>query len=240
MEHGAAYLHIGPLNIPSTWVTMLAICIGLIIFAKIATRNLLTRPQGIQNVAEKMIEMLQNFIGGIAGYTLMRKYFYFLATLFIFILISNYSGLLPLSGMLPGLAAPTSNLSMIAGLALCTFVMTHVAGVQGHGGLGYIKHFFQPVAFIFPLLILDELVRPVSLSLRLFGNIMGEETVAHQMAAMLPVLAPVVMQVLSVLMGFVQAMVFTLLASVYLSSAHGEEHHLEPHAAQGAVLSKEN
>ena len=236
MEHGSAqYLHIGHLAIPSALVTMFGITILLTVLSYLATRNMRERPRGLQNLMEKVVEMLQNFIGNVTGEKVMRQFFPFLATMFLFILLCNYSGLLPLAGQLPGLAAPTSSLSIIVGLSLCTFVMTHVAGVKGHGGLGYIKHFFQPVAFIFPLLVLDELVRPVSLSLRLFGNIYGEETVTHQIFNLAPILAPMVMQALSLLMGFVQAMVFTLLTSVYVGGAYGEghdAHHLPPEAAQ--------
>jgi len=235
MEHSAEYLHIGSLEIPSACVTMACITILLTLLSYLATRNMKERPEGLQNLMEKVVEMLQNFIGNVTGEKVMRRFFPFLATLFLFILMSNYSGLLPLAGQVPGLSAPTSSLSIIIGLAVCSFVMTHVAGVKGHGALGYIKHFFQPIAFIFPLLVLDELVRPVSLSLRLFGNIYGEETVTHEIFNLAPILAPIVMQALSLLMGFVQAIVFTLLTSVYISGAYGaghEAHQLPPEAAQ--------
>lgn len=235
MEHHAEYLHIGHLAIPSVFVTMAGITVLLTVLSYLATRNMQERPRGLQNAMEKAVEMLRNLIRGAAGEQVMRRFFPYLATLFLFILVSNYSGLLPLAGQLPGLAAPTSSLSIIAGLSICTFIMTHVAGVKGHGAKGYIRHFFQPVAFIFPLLVLDELVRPVSLSLRLFGNIFGEETVTHEIFNIAPILAPVIMQALSLLMGFVQAMVYTLLASVYLGGAYGEghdEHHLPPETAQ--------
>ncbi|NMA14936.1 MAG: F0F1 ATP synthase subunit A, partial [Clostridia bacterium] len=89
---------------------------------------------------------------------------------------------------------------------------------------GYFKHFLQPVAFLLPLMIIEELVRPLSLSLRLYGNIFGEEMVTAQLFQMAPFLVPLVMQALSLLMGLVQAFVFTLLTAVYLGGATADHH----------------
>ncbi len=239
MEHGSAqYLHIGHLAIPSALVTMFGITILLTVLSYLATRNMRERPRGLQNLMEKAVEMLRSFLSGIVGEHLTREFFPFLATVFLFVLFSNYSGLLPLAGQLPGLAAPTSSLSIIAGLAVCSFFMTHVAGVKGHGAKGYLLHFFLPVAFLFPLLVLEEFLRPLSLTLRLYGNIFGEETVTHEIFNIAPILAPVVMQVLSLLLGGIQAIVFTLLTASYLKGAYGEGHQghqLPPEAAACAI-----
>ncbi|MDO4581985.1 MAG: F0F1 ATP synthase subunit A [Bacillota bacterium] len=215
--------HIGPIEVTSVMVTMTAITIGLTLLSYFATRNMSERPRGLQNFMEKCVEMLDNFIADIVGKEHSRQLFPFLATLFIFILVSNYSGLLPFAGSLPGLTAPTSVINVTAALAVCTFCMTHYSGVRAHG-VHYLAHFTKPFIFMLPLLLIDEFVRPLSLTLRLYGNIYGEETVTHEIFNLVPLAVPLVMQGLSLLMGFVQAMVFVLLSSIYISGALGEGH----------------
>lgn len=221
--HGTALFNIGPIEVSSVMITMLAITICLALVSFLGTRNMKLRPRGLQNFLEKSIEMLHNFIEDVLG-DKTRQYFPFLATMFIFILVSNYSGLLPFAGRMPGLAAPTATLSVTAALALCAFFMTHYGGIRQHGVGGYLKHFIKPFFFMLPLLLIDELVRPLSLSLRLFGNIYGEETVISQLFNLVPLVIPIIMQGLSLLMGFVQAMVFVLLSSIYISGALEEGH----------------
>lgn len=223
-EHGGALFHIGPLEVNSVMVTTTAICLFLVLLAYFGTRRMQQRPRGLQNVLEKVVEMLLDFLSGVIGEHNARYYLPYLGTLFIFILVSNYSGLLPFAGSLPGLQAPTSAISVTASLAVCTFFMTHYSGLRMHGVGGYAKHFIQPVAFMLPLLILEELIHPLSLTLRLYGNIFGEETVTHEIFKLLPVLAPLAMNALSLLLGFVQAMVFMLLSSIYITTAAGEGH----------------
>jgi len=238
MEHSSALFHIGPLEVTSVMTTMLGITVLLTIICWLGTRRMQTVPSGLQNVLEKGMEMLDNFIGGMLSPKLKQRFFPLMATLFIFIIFSNYSGLLPLAGTLPGLAPPTATLSVTVGLAVMIFSITHFVGFKAHG-FGYLKHFLNPhlhksiiltiVFFIGNLLmmlltILEEIVRPVSLSLRLYGNIFGEETVTHQLFEMVPLLLPIVMNVFSLLMGGIQAMVFVLLASIYIEGAAGDAH----------------
>lgn len=212
-------LVIAGFEIPSVCVTMFGITIILGVVCYLLTRNMSVRPGKLQCVAEKVVEMLHNFLSGVIGDHLAREFFPVLASLFIVVLMSNYSGLLPMAGHLPGLAAPTSNLSIVAGLALAVFFTTHYAGLKHNGMLGYAKHFVRPMAFMLPLLLLEEIIHPVSLTLRLYGNIMGEESVIAELFNMVPFGVPIVMQALSILMGFIQALVFTLLASIYIMEA---------------------
>lgn len=221
--HGGALFHIGPVGITSVMVTMVAITIGLTLLSYFATRNMRLRPVGLQNFMEKSVEMMSGFIGDIIGEKNLPQYFPLLATLFIFILVSNYSGLLPLAGTLPGLAAPTSVVNVTAALAVYSFCATHYTGLR-YNGLGYFKHFTKPFIFMLPLLIIEEIVRPLSLTFRLYGNIFGEETVVHELFKLAPLGIPVIMQSLSLLMGFIQALVFVLLTGFYISSAIGDEH----------------
>lgn len=222
-SHGGAIFHIGPIGVTSAMVTMSAITLGLCLFAILSTRHLTERPGKAQNVAEKVVEMLLNFLTGIIGRENARAFLPFLGTIFLFILISNYSGILPLAGRIPGLAAPTSSLSITAALATCTFLYTHYVGIKRHGK-HYIQHFTKPIIFMFPILLMEAFIRPLSLTLRLYGNIYGEEAVTMEIANLAPMIAPLALNALSLLLGFVQAMVFVMLSCVYISEAAGAAH----------------
>lgn len=190
------------------WVFLaLAAVISLIV-----TRNLKERPGRLQNLLELAVGGLDNFFSGILGKENGRKYLFFLGPLFCFIILSNYSGLIPGFGLSKYIKAPTSSLSVTLGLGICTFVFLQTAGVCA-GAKHYLKHFLTPVV---PLLILDELIKPASLSLRLFGNIFGEETVTENLYHLLPIGAPVIMMVLSLLFCAIQAIVYTMLTASYL------------------------
>ena len=145
--------------------------------------------------------------------------------LFIFIIFANYSGLIPGVGLTKYLKAPTSSLSVTVGLGICTFIFLQAASIRAKGIKGYIKHFISPIIVMLPLLALDELIKPVSLSLRLFGNIFGEEAVLEQFYEILPIGAPLVMMVLSLLFCALQAIVYTTLVSIYLDEATEVEEH---------------
>ena len=152
---------------------------------------------------------------GILGRKNARKYFFFLASLFVFIIASNYSGIIPGVGLTKYLKAPTSALSVTLALGIVTFVFLQTAGLKA-GPKHYFSHFVKPVAVMLPLLLLDEFIKPASLALRLYGNIFGEETVTEELYGILPIGIPVVMMALSVLFCAIQAVVFTMLTSIYL------------------------
>jgi len=224
MEHESNVLfHLFGLRVSSYVTTMWGIMLVIFIISYFATRNLKKVPSGAQNAMEAIIQTLMDFFSGFMGEKHAKQYLPLLATFFLFILFSNYSGILPMSGHLPGLAAPTSTLSVTAGFALVVFFCTHFFGIK-EKGLGYFKHFLQPVAFLLPLMIVEEFVRPLSLSLRLYGNIFGEEMVTSQIFNLVPLGVPVIMQCMGLLMGLVQAFVFTLLAAVYWGSATADHH----------------
>ena len=200
-------------------ITSSIITIILTILAIIAGRRLAIVPSGLQNAVELAIEKMYNFFSDIMGAKLARQYFPLVGTLFVYILICNYSGLLPGSGEIKGLAAPTSSINCTAAMAVTVFIMTQVAGIKAAGGPRYYKHLLKPMAFLAPLMAIEMLVRPLSLTLRLYGNIFGEETVTHTFFEMVPIGLPVAMQLLSVLMGLIQALVFSLLTAIYLTEA---------------------
>lgn len=206
----------GVLDITGEVLLMWAICLVLVVVSAVATRRLRERPGRLQNVLETGIEYLDGFFTGLLGKRVARKYFYFLGSLFIFIIFSNYSGLIPGVGLTPYFKAPTSSLSVTVGLGLLAFVFLQLASLRARGGRGYLKRFITPVAFMLPLLVLDEFIKPASLALRLFGNIFGEETVTEELYNLLPIGAPALMMALSLLFCAIQAVVFTMLVSIYL------------------------
>jgi len=223
-EHGSkALFHLFGLQVTSVTTTTWAIMALLVILSVLATRHMQSIPSGVQNVMETILEWIENFFGAILGSEKIKIYFPLIATMFIFIAFANYSGMLPSAGHLPGLAAPTSSLSITVGLAIITFFSTHILGFKAHG-VGYLKHFAKPVALLLPLMVLEEFVRPLSLSLRLFGNIYGEEMVSRQIFELVPILAPLPLYILSLLFCLIQALVFTMLSTIYISMATGEGH----------------
>ena len=149
------------------------------------------------------------------------EYFPFLATFFLFILFSNWSGIIPGAGHMTAFHPPTSTLSVTAAFGIIVFFAVQFAGIR-EKGWHYFGRFFQPIFVMFPMNLIEELVRPLSLSLRLYGNIYGEEAVVAVLLSMAPTFAPIPMQMLGLLFGFIQALVFTTLASIYISLAMAE------------------
>ena len=228
MEHGAALFYIAGFGVTSTMTTMVGVTVLLTLLSYLATRKLQEKPKGLQNIMEAALEALRNFLGGVLGSdAIARRYLPLLATFFLFILFSNYSGLLPMAGHLPGLSPPTATLSVTFGLAIVTFFSVQFYGFKSNK-LGYFKHFSSPVWWLswlfIPLFILEEFIHVLSLSLRLYGNIFGEETVSSALFGIVPLLVPLPMYILGILFGAVQALVFTLLTSIYISTAAGKGH----------------
>ena len=212
---------IGPLEVTKAVVSLWVIIAVIGIISFIATRRLKDVPGPIQNAAEMAVTKLQDYFTGSMGAENGRRYFPIMATFFVFIVVSNYSGLLPGAGKL--FTVPTANLSTTAGLAIIAFFTTHIVGVKRRGFLGYLKTFLTPFALMLPLTLVEQIVRPFSLALRLYGNLFGEEMVTEQLGELFPLVLPLIMQVLSLLFCLIQAIVFTMLLSVYIEEAVTEE-----------------
>jgi F-type H+-transporting ATPase subunit a len=200
-----------------TWLTMLILILSALFFAKKVTLV----PGDGQNVFEVMISGLENFMVEITGPE-GRFFFPFIATVFLFVLVSN------LIGLIPGMFSPTANLNTTLALALCTFVYTHVIGIKFHGAK-YIKHFCGPVWWLIPLMfpieLIGHLARIMSLSVRLFGNIFGKEMVLAILFGLAGLyLAPLPIMFLGILVCFIQALVFMLLATMYFVGAMEHAH----------------
>lgn len=178
-------------------------------------------PRGVQNfvevLAEAMLDLAQETIGEDWG----RVFFPFIATIFMFILVSNFMGLIP------GFISPTGNINMTAAMALPVFFLYQAVGIKLHG-FSYIKHFMGPVIFLAPLMfvveVLSHLARPLTLSVRLFGNMFAKHTLLGVLAVMVPIVVPTLVLGLGVLVSFVQAFVFALLTTLYLAGSVEEAH----------------
>ncbi len=228
-EHGGgALFSILGLEVTSAVTTMWAIMVIILLLFWLATRRMERVPRSRRQViVEFVVESLQNFLEGLLGPKKARQLLPFLGTFFLFILVSNYSGLLPGAGEIRGFKPPTSNWGVTAGLAVIIFFSVQYLGIRKKG-IGYFKHFVEPwylSPLMLPLGILEELVKPFSLSLRLFANIFGGETVLLALLLAIPYVLPISVLFLELIFGFVQAFIFTLLSAVYIANATAEEHH---------------
>jgi F-type H+-transporting ATPase subunit a len=209
------HTHVGE-HVTYTWFVMLV----LIVVALLASRALKMIPGGMQNFMEVVVSGVENLIEETMGHK-GKAYFPLLATFALFILVSN------LVALIPGFYPPTANLNTNGALALTVFAITHVIGVKEHG-FHYFKHFMGPIPALAPLIFIIEIIghlaRPLSLSLRLFGNMYGHEIVLMIFLALVPFLLPVPMMLMGVLVAFIQTYVFTLLAMIYIAGALEEAH----------------
>ncbi len=205
----------GVLDVTGEVIMMWVILAVIAMVSLVVTHRMRERPGVFQNVIETGVESLDRFFAGILGKEKSRKYLFFLGSLFVFIIFANYSGLFPGVGLTKYLKAPTSSLSVTLALGVCVFVFLQIAGLRA-GVKHYFKRFVSPMFFMFPLMLLDEFIKPASLALRLYGNIFGEETVTEELYGLVPIGVPVVMMVLSLLFCALQAVVFTMLVSIYL------------------------
>lgn len=180
------------------------------------------RKMNPRNVFEYFAESLYGFVEGGMGEKHARKFYPLIGALFMFILFNN------LFALIPGFSAPTDTLKTNVGLALLVFVLTHVYGVKEHG-LAYFKHFLGPSLPLAPLMLPIELVshiaRPVSLAVRLMGNMMADHKVVMSFFALVPILVPLPFMLLGLLVCLIQAVVFCTLAMVYIGMAMEHEEH---------------
>jgi len=207
--------HVGE-HVTYTWFVMLL----LTILAFIVSRGIKEVPSGWQNLMESVVGGIENLIHETMG-PKGKTYFPLIATLALFILVSN------LIALVPGFYPPTANLNTNAAMALTVFAMTHIIGVKEHG-VAYLKHFMGPILVLAPLIFIIEIIghlaRPLSLSLRLFGNMYGHEIVLMIFFALVPFLLPIPMMLMGVLIAFIQAFVFTLLSMIYIAGSLEEAH----------------
>jgi F-type H+-transporting ATPase subunit a len=174
----------------------------------------------LRNLFELLVEFVVRLVDAIIGKK-GRKFIPLFGSFFIFILAAN------LGGLVPGFSPPTSNINTTLGLGIVSFVAYNVLGVRAHGG-GYMKHFMGPVLLLAPLFVILEgvshLVRPVSLSLRLFGNMFGDHLAVEIFTDLTKLGVPVAFYLLGTLVALIQAFVFTLLSIIYVAMAVSHDH----------------
>ncbi|MGN6483460.1 MAG: F0F1 ATP synthase subunit A [Thermomicrobiales bacterium] len=307
--------HIGPIPVTNSMLTMFIVMIVVLLVFSFIARKAQAVPSRGQGVIEMIVEFIMGLVEGSAGRKFGRTVLPLISGIFIFILFSNFSGLLPGMGtigvyheeaeehaevtvvaspaatdhvvaegtavaattsgsdhegttgtgsdehaeaatgeheethkvLVPFFRAPTADLNMTLALSLLTFTMVQIYGIRAHGIGGRLKHMADP-PFIFPIEVISEFSRILSLSARLFGNVFAGEVLLGVMYAMaaaikiavLPFLFPVIFLFLEVMFGTIQALVFALLTVIYITlaaaDAHGDEHadHDETHAHEGA------
>jgi F-type H+-transporting ATPase subunit a len=207
--------------IPDYVVMVLIVAAFLTITLGLAARKRKMVPGKLQNILELIIAAVEGQLIEIIGPE-GRKYLPMLGTVGLFIFCSN------LLGLIPGFMSPTSKLNVTIGCALTVFFYYHYQGMKAQGFFKYLKQFMGPVPALAPLMIPIELIshfsRIVSLSIRLFSNIFAEDVLIVVIGTIIPYLLPLPFMALSIFTGFLQAFIFVLLASIYISSAiAGEE-----------------
>ena len=216
--------------IPDYLAMLVVLTLALTIFSLIVRSRLsVENPGRLQIVLEDFVNWFHSLLDDFVG-PKGRRYLPLIGSLFLLILLSN------LAGLVPGLMAPTSNLNVTLGCALTVWVFYHIQGIRAQGIVAYVKHFAvppgSPVAMA-PLMLVIEIIshlaRVMSLTLRLFGNIFGEELVIIILASLVPFIVPLPMMFLGLLTGTLQALIFVILTMVYLGAAVTVEHHDEAH-----------
>jgi len=237
--------HIGPIPVTNSMATSWIATVILIVLGFFAARNLRAVPRGIQNVFETIIEMLFGMIDSIFNNKdQTKKYFPYLATVFLFIITNNWLGIFPGVGSIGfhehGLFVPifrsgNADLNTTLALAILTIIMVQIYGMMAIGFGPYARKFFNfksPILlFVGMLELMSEFSRIVSFSFRLFGNIFAGEVLLGVITMLLPYVGPIPFYMLEIFVGFIQALVFTMLASVFIKLAiTSHEEHEHEHA----------
>jgi len=214
------------IHIPHTLVTMgILLFLGLIAFFSLRRKEKMLVPTGkigVASVFEVGCTALLELMEGILGPT-ANKYFPLVGGLFFFIFLNN------LLGVFPGFIPPTDNINTTLALGVVVFFYFNYVGIKTQGFWGYLKHFGGPIAVLAPLMFVIEmigiLVRPVSLGLRLFGNMTGDHLVLGIFSGLVPIIVPIIFLGLAIFVSFIQAFVFSLLTTIYIGLSLPHEEH---------------
>lgn len=283
---------IGPISVTNSFLTMLLVMAFILLVGLFVARKASLVPGRLQAAIEMILEFLLGMSESAGGKSLGRSVFPLVSGLFLFIMLANYSGLLPGVGtvglykdpepateteehedeaavytlaaagsdstqnfetgasteegekvLVPFLRPPTADLNMTLAMALVTFTAVQVFGIRAHGVVGRLKHMADP-PFLFPIEVISELSRIISLSARLFGNVFAGEALLGVMYAIgakvgiviIPVLVPVIFLFLELMFGTIQALVFAMLTLIYIAvaAAHGHDDEHEEHKKEDA------
>ncbi len=214
-------------NVDTVVLTVIVMAFILLLALFVRARLSVERPRGLQNVSETAFDFVNGFVVDSLGKQGARAIGPLAVALFLFILIANWIDLLPI----PRVGAPTSDLNTTAGLAIMAFVLAQTLGVRRHGPIGYVKHIFS-YPYLAPITVIEEVSKPITLSLRLFGNIFAGEVLIIVFGVLLTQLAtaitlplPYVFSlVLGLFVGAIQAFVFAVLTVSYIGISTSSEH----------------
>ena len=202
--------HLGPLEVTNTVVNTRALMAIIGVLAWLATRRLRMEPGPRQAALEGMVSAIEEAVLAVAPEH-AREIMPFVGSLWVFLLVAN------LSGLIPGVHAPTGDLSATAGLAFLVFLSAHWFGIRIQGLRSYLRHYLTPSPILLPFTIISEITRTVALAVRLFGNIMSLEMAALLILLVAGFLAPVPILMLHIVEALVQAYIFGMLALIYVA-----------------------
>nr|YP_009392262.1 ATP synthase CF0 subunit IV [Osmundaria fimbriata]ARW60824.1 ATP synthase CF0 subunit IV [Osmundaria fimbriata] len=223
------YWKIGNYNVHGqVFIVAWLVIITLLTLSVLGTRNLNRIPGKFQNFMEFILEFLQDIAKNQIGEQEYRVWVPYIATIFLFILGSNWAGaLIPwkLIHLPEGeLAAPTNDINTTVALSLLTSIAYFYAGLTKNG-LGYFLRYIEPTPVLLPINILEDFTKPLSLSFRLFGNILADELVVSVFTLLVPILIPLPVMILGLFASSIQALIFSTLSAAYIGEAlegHGE------------------
>jgi len=205
-------LTFGMLNIHMSVIVTWGIMFVIISIAWLGTRKMGVVPSQLQTVIEGTFEVIEQAILEVIPEH-GREIMPFIATLWLFLVITN------MVGLIPGLHSPTGDLSVTSALAILVFLSVHWFGIRTQGIKNYLHHYLQPTPLLLPFHIISELTRTLALAIRLFGNVMSLEMAAMLILLVAGFLAPIPILMLHVIEALVQAYIFGMLALIYLAGA---------------------
>jgi len=212
--HTEILFHLGPVPIAEAVVTTWVIMALLVAVSWLGLRKAAIDPGPLQTALEVVIETISSQVADIMGKGSVQ-FVPLIGTLFLFLVCAN------LSAVFPGVRAPTAHIETPAALAAIVFLSVHYYGVRLRGWAAYVAHYTRPTPILLPLNILSEITRTFSMMIRLFGNMMSHEFVLAIVAFLAGLIVPIPFLALGILVGLIQAYIFTVLAAVYIGAAAG-------------------
>lgn len=209
-----ALFDLGPIPISTAVVTTWGLMVFLTLVCAFGMRRAKIDAGPLQSVLEILVETIESQVKGVVNRD-PWPYLPLLGTLFLFLVTAN------ILNVIPGLSPPTAHIETPAALAALVFVSVHFFGIRSHGLGRYLKRYIRPSPFMMPLNVLSEITRTFSLMVRLFGNIMSHELVIGVVVLLAGLLVPVPFMLLGLLIGLIQAFIFTILATVFIGAAIG-------------------
>jgi F-type H+-transporting ATPase subunit a len=206
--------HIGAVPLTDTVVTTWGLMAAMTLGCLLATRSFRVVPGEWQAIIETVVVGVEEQIAALLNRD-ARPFLPLLGTLFLFLVVAN------LCGIIPGVRAPTASIETPAALAAIVFFSVHFFGVRVQGIVKYLKGYLRPNPIMLPFNVLSEVTRSFSLAMRLFGNIMSEEMVVAIVLALAGLLVPIPFMAFGILVGLVQAYIFSVLATVYIGGGVG-------------------